>query len=59
MSIKISYKKGIRENNIKVALNTGYPSKFQNKIINYFEMNNFIDEWISSEKIKYAKYNSY
>ncbi len=48
-----------RINNIKVALNTGYPSVFQNKIINHFKMNYFIDDWISSETVQKGRPHPY
>ena len=34
---------GLRINGIKVALNTGYPKDFQNKIIDHFNLEGRID----------------
>ena len=41
----------LRENNIKIALNTGYPKQFQNKIIDFFNLNEYIDNSISSQQV--------
>jgi len=41
----------LRCNGVKIGLNTGYPSKFQEKIINHFEMDRYIDAYISSEEV--------
>ena len=40
----------MRRNNVKVALNTGYPSSLQ-KIINHFDLKDNIDAYISSEEV--------
>jgi len=42
----------LRYNNIKVALNTGFPMKFQSRLINHFNMNDSIDAYISSEQVE-------
>ena len=41
----------LRDNNIKIALNTGYPRQFQKKIIDHFNLNDYIDHSISSEQV--------
>ena len=41
----------LRTNNIKVALNTGYPKDFQRKIINHLNLTKSVDTWISSEEV--------
>ena len=41
----------LRTNNVKVALNTGYPKALQKKIIGHFDLNNHIDSYISSEEV--------
>ena len=41
----------LRENNIKIALNTGYPKQFQSKIIDHFNLNDYIDYHISSQQV--------
>ena len=38
----------LRFNGVKIALNTGYERNFQKKIINHFNMNEYIDDFISS-----------
>ena len=50
-----AYFLNLRRNGIKIALNTGYPREFQNKIIHHFEMNTYIDTWISSEMVSYGR----
>ena len=45
----------LRFNNIKIALNTGYPSRLQKNIINHFELENHIDAYVSSEEVKYGR----
>jgi len=42
----------LRINGVKVALNTGYPKDFQNKIIDYFDLGDRVDTWISSEEVR-------
>lgn len=41
----------IRENNIKIALNTGYNSEIQTSIIENLKMNEFIDDYVSSDDV--------
>lgn len=41
----------MRKNSVKVALNTGYPSSLQEKIINHFDLKDHIDAYISSEEV--------
>ena len=41
----------IRSNNIKICLNTGFNKEIQNCIINKLNMNDFIDDFISSEEV--------
>lgn len=47
-----SYFNNLRNDNIIVTLQTGYPPILQEKIINRFKMNYFIDDWISSQYVK-------
>ena len=46
------YFNNLRNDNIIVTLQTGYPSILQEKIIHKFKMNCFIDDWISSQHVK-------
>ena len=38
-----------------VALNTGYPKVFQDKIIQHFNLQDHIDHYISSEEVSYGR----
>ena len=42
---------GLRESGIKIALNTGYNKDIQSTIIQKLHMNEFIDDYISSEEV--------
>ena len=44
-----------RINGIKIALNTGYPKDFQKEIINHFNLDLHVDDFISSEEVKYGR----
>lgn len=44
-----------RKKNIKISLNTGYNKEIQESIINKLHMNDFIDNYISSEEVKYGR----
>ena len=46
---------GCRINGVKVALNTGYPKEFQERIIDYFNLGERIDTYISSEEVKMGR----
>lgn len=41
----------LRNNNIKIALNTGYNTEVQNILIHKFNLNNYIDDYISSSEV--------
>ncbi len=45
----------IRERNIKIALNTGYGKDIQEAIIKKLNMTEFVDDYISSEEVKYGR----
>jgi len=45
----------LRSNDIKVCLNTGYPERFQKKIIKHFNLNEHVDDYISSEEVLYGR----
>lgn len=45
----------LRENNIKVGLNTGYPKDIQQSIIDKLNMEEFIDSYVSSQDVEYAR----
>ncbi len=45
----------LRFNGVKVALNTGYERNFQKKIINNFNMNEYIDDFISSDDVRMGR----
>lgn len=45
----------LRLHNIKIALNTGYPEDFQKKLIDKFDLDLYIEDSISSEKLKYGR----
>ena len=42
-------------NGVKIALNTGYERNFQKKIINHFNMNEYIDDFISSGDVRMGR----
>lgn len=44
-----------RMNGIRIALNTGYSKDFQREIINHFNLDSHIDDFISSEEVKYGR----
>lgn len=41
----------LRANDVKVALNTGYDARFQQKIIKHLNMTDYIDDFISSQEV--------
>ena len=45
----------IQQKNIKIALNTGYSQEIQESIIRKLNMNEFIDDYISSEQVKFGR----
>jgi len=45
----------LRINGIKIALNTGYPKKFQKKIIDHFNLEDKVDAYISSEEVSFGR----
>lgn len=45
----------IQKKNIKIALNTGYSQEIQESIIRRLNMNEFIDDYISSEQVKIGR----
>ena len=45
----------LRFNGVKIALNTGYERNFQKKIINHFNMNEYIDDFISSADVRMGR----
>ena len=45
----------LRYNGIKIALNTGYNMDIQNLLIDKLNMLDFIDDYISSEEVKYGR----
>ena len=49
----------LRISNIKVTLQTGYPSIFQDEIIKHFKMNHFVDDWISSQDVEKGRPHPY
>ena len=49
----------LRKNGIKIALNTGYGIQIQENIIKRLNMNEFIDNYISSEQVKYGRPHPY
>ena len=44
-----------RINGIKIALNTGYSKEFQREIVNHFNLDLHVDDFISSEEVKYGR----
>ena len=42
---------GLKKNNIKIALNTGYSKEIQEKIIDKLKLNEYIDDYISSDMV--------
>ena len=49
----------LREKNVKIFLNTGYPIDIQESIIKTLNMDEFIDDYISSEEVVKGRPNSY
>jgi phosphonatase-like hydrolase len=45
----------LRLSGVKIALNTGYGRNFQKKIINHFNMNEYIDDFISSDDVRMGR----
>ena len=45
----------LRDNDKKIALNTGYNKEIQNILIEKFKLNNCIDDYISSEEVKIGR----
>lgn len=45
----------LRENGVKIALNTGYPYEIQEQIITKLNMKNIIDDYISSQAVNYGR----
>lgn len=45
----------IQQKNIKIALNTGYSQEIQESIIKKLNMDEFIDDYISSEQVKFGR----
>ena len=44
-----------RENDIKIALNSGFSVDIQEHLINELKMNDFIDDYISSEEVRHGR----
>lgn len=44
-----------RINGIRIALNTGYSKEFQREIVNHFNLDLHVDDFISSEEVKYGR----
>lgn len=51
--------KDLNKNNILVTLNTGYPSILQKQIIEHFNMNDYIYDWISSSDVSKGRPHPY
>lgn len=49
----------LRENDIKIFLNTGYPINVQKHIIKTLDMDSFIDDYISSEDVSNGRPHPY
>ncbi len=47
--------KRLQFNGVKIALNTGYERNFQRKIINHFNMNDYVDDFISSGDVRMGR----
>ena len=45
----------LRINGVKIALNTGYPKDIQQKIIEKFNLDLHVDDYISSEDVNYGR----
>ena len=45
----------LRINGVKVALNTGYPKVLQQKIIDHFNLEDHVDNYISSEEVSFGR----
>ena len=44
-----------RINGIKIVLNTGYSKEFQQEIVNHFKLDLHVDDFISSDEVKYGR----
>lgn len=51
----LEFFENLRINDIKISLNTGYTSDIQTKLINKFNLNDHVDYYISSDKVKYGR----
>ena len=49
----------LRANNIRVALNTGYPHYFQKKLITFLSLQDHIDDFISSDMVTRGRASPY
>ena len=45
----------LRINGVKIALNTGYPVRLQEKIVDLFGLQNKVDAYISSEQVRMGR----
>ena len=45
----------LRFNNVKVALNTGYPKNIQEKMLDHLKLRNCIDAYISSDQVRIGR----
>ena len=45
----------LRFSGVKIALNSGYPKDLQKKIIQYFNLEDHIDSYISSEDVRFGR----
>jgi phosphonatase-like hydrolase len=50
-----NYFNELREKNMVVTLNTGYNREFQKKLIDHFNMESYIDDYISSEDVPFGR----
>ncbi|VVU95740.1 Haloacid dehalogenase-like hydrolase [seawater metagenome] len=51
----LEYFSYLRSNNIKIALNTGYPKDLQELLIDRFDLKDHIDEYISSDEVSQGR----
>lgn len=50
-----NYLTSLRENGVKIGLNTGYSTRIQKAMIDNLGMNDYIDDYISSEEVHYGR----
>jgi phosphoglycolate phosphatase-like HAD superfamily hydrolase len=45
----------LKADGVSVALNTGYPKDVQDRIVKMLNLDELVDDWISSEEVSYGR----